>query len=808
MKTNFSLCAAGLLAVSAVWADTGDGYREAMSSNQTDGFYNPARWQGEVLSADYDYRIGYWWGMSPKPASGSTTADAPHSFPGNSLTIGNTGRTSGDLGRERGWAKFKLNTEYTEFPRDGLIVRWGVIGPAASKKTYHLLGRLTTTSSTRTHDYNVNHGAGIDAYYSDSELVVDAKMVSAADKILYLGTYDSTSKIRLNGDMSEYAGELFAVGRGSVITSFAEMPGTLFITNGYLRASTCTNVTTLGTLKVGGEIQLKLDVDPATGTNSQFRLTTGFEAVDGHKLHIRASHFYVQTNSVPWVTGSDDFYAPVLTAPVNSLDIDDFVFDGFDWTSGYKLSDPSKIDEAGIFYSGLHVGRLEIKPNSDNETETLYLVHEPIVYMIKSDSSTDQEQYVHDPEAAFDPTAWTDGQVVHAGVNYLVKWCTGALMPSGSSFTPTFATPWNERDYVFPGRSLTVRNLQVNSEGEVTIGRLRCIAEGEILFGREGQTLKGTLEFCDTNKGLVGTGAFVLGRHRHVVLASRLSGRSRVSVFCKASGNWGSAKEIDGELELVGDNSDFTGTFCITNRPQGASTSGNTRLYLNGSRNLGGPLAAFNYRALELSRGSAVYPKVSMELSDPTHGVFVLGSGEFNVPAGVTLTVPAPVTFDGSLAKTGDGILRLGAKSRFTDGGAETLPTAGNNVLLVNAGYVSAGDPEAFKGLSITVADTAGLAFSAQPTGALATDGVRLADTEFTGSGKIAIALDPATVGDDDVTVPLFTGTRAQVDAMVARCHFVKTAAGARPRLVYVGDANSTTVSGAYAKYGIVLIVR
>ncbi len=809
---------------------------ELKTNGTTDALYNGARW-GDGSNPDmgsYDYRAGGWYGMSfTLPSGQGTTSEAnPFVFAGNSLTIGRRS-ASGSYGK--GYAVAHVNqsgTQYFSFPGDGLILAWGYIDTFVAGQDARFLGKFTFSGS-RVNNYDSNYGTDLSFRENASKMRFLGSVHSAATA--YLNVLSQTSQRAANNllefacDMSDCNGTIRHRARTvDMRLSFTDaMPGTISVeTNATISsegsaklarlavASSCKATVSVasGTLPIGtvavndgGELLLYKNVDPLTGATSGIVQIDSLDLAGDAKVHIAVSHYFVQTNSAPWTTRGDEFRIPVMRAPAGVVTADDFVFDGFGWTTTYKLSNHAQVDEGGEFYRALHTGHVLIEADEGGATETVYIVQEPIAYQIKADPIADSASTAR--SSAEDETAWSGGLYPREGVHYLVAYRTARLMPTGATFNGVFSTPWDVDDYVFPGESLTTASgFLPQSAKSVTVKLLRNA--GKMYVSRNNMTLKGRYEsMASPYVGRIATNTVQLGRRAHFNMESEIFGSGHMDITAYAGGGWG--WEIDGEIELKGINTGFVGTMRIHSKPRSDYPSGNVRMILNDERNLGGALPSFNWRALELSMGAQIIPRRSMRLADATRGVYVNGEAEFTVSNGVTLAVEQPITFKGTLTKSGEGVLALGAAPRFGAGLENAVPEAGENVLAVTQGWVKATSPQALRNLRVSFARDTGLIYSAVQSGEMAVSGIDISATELSPETNIRVALDPDTFAGAPATVSLFSGSRAQVEAAVAKCRFVRPATGwGLSRLTYEGDAGSAVAKARFSQLGTVVIFK
>lgn len=741
-------------------------------------------------SSDKDYMVGGWMGLyacdGTADGGSKTSAANPLVFPGNSLTLGEARNAS----RTGSFSCYFTGTSYYKFERDGLVVNSGSIKLYNTYQYPHMLGKITVVGDKSHCVLDMGNKYYSKWYFEGDMHAAEGAGFSITGTRLPLDLY-------FNGDMSDYAGELEQTYSGlTTHIGFSTMPGTFTFDAGSVVAlDSETQISTIGTLAFAGDTTVTVKSSASNGTNAQLVVTTALTVADGVKVHVQASDYFLRNNvnGNYWQTSGEPWKSPFITAPKGQLDVTDFVFDGFTGQTGSK--------EGEIFYRGPYAAHFEIVPNADGLTETMFLVQDPMAIILGEDpkkGGRDDYSYV---SSLTNAERWSDLALPHVGVDYILNYQTAAHSKSGSSYTGLLQLPQNVDDYVFPGQSLTVCGfVYMGSKKSATFDDLRLIDGGRLVFERRDFDFYGNIRTVGTK-----THYLYCTEDVHANIHADISGEGEI--YLAGNANYGTFY-IGGECEFLGDNSGFAGTWLITVDPRSGYPVTNERVFLNSANDFGAPPAEFVYNSVTLTNKSSVTARKTLALAGTTRGILIAGEAEMGAPDGVTFTVNAPITFAGTLTKSGAGVLALGAKPRFTDGGVATAPTADQNVLLVKEGYVRADVPQALDNLAITVSDGAGLAFSAKPTGDVATTGLELANVSIAAEGKVAVALDPTTFDESEVTVPLFTGTRAQVNAMLAKCRFVRPAKGWGSELVFSGTDDRLTASAKYHPVGLAIILR
>ena len=89
-------------------------------------------------------------------------------------------------------------------------------------------------------------------------------------------------------------------------------------------------------------------------------------------------------------------------------------------------------------------------------------------------------------------------------------------------------------------------------------------------------------------------------------------------------------------------------------------------------------------------------------MNEVTRGWKVSGSASINIPSSLAVEMYNSITFDGTLTKEGAGTFCLGGTAHFGDGGDESMPESGKNVL-VTSSPVRLLSADALNGVKITL---------------------------------------------------------------------------------------------------------
>ena len=326
--------------------------------------------------------------------------------------------------------------------------------------------------------------------------------------------------------------------------------------------------------------------------------------------------------------------------------------------------------------------------------------------------------------------AWSDGQVAHAGADYVIN--NGAYYATASGWTG---------DMTFPGESLELAN-----GSRLIMRTVRTVFKNLILNGGTRLQSAGCYLFTTPH-----------------VIRGKMTVQGSTSV--DLTGNFGTnasgqqnrnAYQI--EAEIVGDGwLNFGGghphaNFSIVSA--NPAYKGRVSMGIGGSADLpisiefaeptsfGGPLDAFKKDAVWLrSSYNGLKPRNSMVFDAANRGIYFEESGAFiETPAGVEFTVNNTITQKKGLRKCGAGTLVLGAK---------IVPESADidrRTLKIEAGYVKGTKANAAEDLILDFAAGTGLAVDAVPVDeTVRTHGLCMLRTDcFQSPGTIPVRLDNA----------------------------------------------------------------
>ena len=304
---------------------------------------------------------------------------------------------------------------------------------------------------------------------------------------------------------------------------------------------------------------------------------------------------------------------------------------------------------------------------------------------------------------------------------------------------------------------------------------------------------------------------------RGYTIASEITGDGDLVFKSNGSSTW-----PNGYFAATGLNTNFAGTIRLTMTAGSTSNADLTpddiyaRLDVADGRNLGGPLAEANPKAIWIDNGCMLRTTgADISLAEPTRGVYVGSKARFNVQEGHALAISSPLAVNGTLVKDGDGELALGGPLCFGSDGTATTPTEGKNALTVKAGSVRALSADAFDGLAITFAEGAKLVVDVDASDSgLARYGIRnvKAATPFASTatdGMIDVELDFDGAQEKNLTVGICTVPTSVAPAVKSMLRLSKPAwRGYTAEVVSAADGENTVISASVEVKATVLIMR
>jgi len=267
--------------------------------------------------------------------------------------------------------------------------------------------------------------------------------------------------------------------------------------------------------------------------------------------------------------------------------------------------------------------------------------------------------------------------------------------------TPTLS----QSDYhVFPGKKLVYSGREIELNYSVTINDFTLMNGVDVRF-RYHNNAHFYGNICITNfQPTTGNAAtFSSSRGYGAYLDATLCGPGNVRIY----GSKYSYALSSATFWITADNSDFVGKMTVSNEQNSPVT--NTTLRITAANQLGGARTEFAYDALTFMNWSRFRADASLNLNEPTRGVYFLGGNYVNIPtAANTLTLSTQTTLAGTLVKEGPGTLALGGVLKFTSAQSD-VPTVGTNELQVAAGCIRPASKTGADGLAITFASGTGI---------------------------------------------------------------------------------------------------
>ena len=236
--------------------------------------------------------------------------------------------------------------------------------------------------------------------------------------------------------------------------------------------------------------------------------------------------------------------------------------------------------------------------------------------------------------------------------------------------------------------------------------------------------------------------------------------------------------------------------------------------------NLGKPFPAFTFDALKVENWQSLEPDAEdVVLDDPTRGVWLEGNAQLISAAGRSLTLASPVTWAGTVRKSGPGALVLASplKPRYVGADQVAEPVAGTNVLKVVEGGLKVSTTNAVDGLALVFGAGGKLLLDLEPADASLKDwGVY--DVKWAAPFSLADGAEgiPVAFADADETPPATVFTRAVATVPSDQANAVKGMLRMpRPWKSYdstlsVRDNgnNTSTILATYRPSGMTVIFR
>ena len=682
----------------------------------------------EAPNSSNDYVVD--GGFTMRFPNGSYPSSGGWVWPGKSLRIGTVGGSQGTLVIIR-----TANSLHT-FNNGGLILAKGRVQPWVGDYTQTFTGTITVTApESAPFDVMLNDTVN----HTNQTFAIGGTLKGAAGTALRV--YSNTAypaKFNLTTTPTAFAGTV-VVGNGDASKQVTcstdynkEMPGGFLITTG----STLTALQNdkhwyIGFLELQSGASF---LPPNSGTKWKIGdLTLNGGSTLLTKLANETTSTITLTNSLATsypvnlttptartstANTSASTVWSVLTLPTDKGDLGDSVDD-------FVLA-----TQPSLFPDSLPAVYLRISTNEAQTVASLDLVQRQIVRLTENNSLSRWATTGFDT-AVTNAAVWSDGVVPHADADYVVDTKDWALS------LPPQDLLGQDKTYEFPGASLTLGAGNVNLYSAATTTRIPVLRMANdarywpaCFQGAGVITVKGdAIHLLATGSG---QSYFRIYGGRPYRIEAPLTGAGRLPGFNNSS----SSSKPAATILFAADNSAFKGRIKLSGSQGNFTSDYANTILVEDAVQLGGPLDAFAYDALQLNIGSTLAVTNDVDFSTANRGLYVEGSGVVDVADGATLTLGNSVSYGNAatLAKTGAGTLALGASP--LNRGAES------GVLAIEEGCVKVLSTNALNGVSTAFANGAYLLVDPAATGDVATFGaVDLSATPFGGTLPVAFAL-------------------------------------------------------------------
>ena len=649
------------------------------------------------------------------------------SFNGNTISFGEVGGTAGDLVIQRADAQVGHNINFANggaYLNNGHFRPWESnrapnIGATAQSRT---TGPLIVCSPERNPFQICAAEVTSSSKNTNNTVTISAPIKGAAGTALKLCAGGNASMpaaadtFTITGSMAEFYGKLIVSGglAGGAYESVpvdAVLQGTMFgsvVVQSGARARARYRTTTFTTAKLELQAGSTLLVNNETSSSGcgKIAVTESLSVAPGTAVQLM-THPYVG-NSFGAGNGVFDFVVLTFPASKGTIPLENFVCPDVDGIPPCSLV-TNLVD--GVWQLVIHKEPHDVLAANDSNGTTI-------------------SQAL--PSALTNATSWLSGETPQQGKMYVAAAGTGGF---DSSTYPCIRTPYQSDPFVFAGDALvlgpggtiypcskdvTFPLLNLSPNTTYIIGLASCPSHlrGKIYLRTADDTYP--QKFQAYMKGLNAVDAEV-------------SGAGTIHVY----GRNGSGNPY-GDIEFTALNTNFTGRIKVyanvNNVAAGPDNYKHERIFVTDARNLGGPLAEFRADALELADYSVLEARNDVDLNVANRGVKITGNAGMSAPEDVTLAISNDITYNGTLRKTGAGVLALNGAARVAGGASAALSIA--------EGYVRVGSTNALNGVSTTFADGAYLLVDPEASGDVATFGaVDLSATPFGGTLPVAFAL-------------------------------------------------------------------
>lgn len=680
-------------------------------------------------------------------------------FQGGSLSIGGKKKTGSavfyhDKGSMIGFP------DYGQVDNGGLVLCNGVlaINFGDSSKSGKIGGRVAVTASA-------SSPFRITAFTPDSDLDIAADFVSGADNALILGWSHNGGKVsnlavpacsrnftvRLTGDCSNFLGTMTMT--GSVDRVEMSDVGSAALFGSQLVLS---NTTFSGSVTLNGGCILAANspTDVCSVATLNLRPNSVLLIPGATKVAEETGFVVACTNALIHVTNTLNVEGPVCIALPGYGAVPDGMTNKF-----AVLTAPTGTNLDPLDFTVVAPGfdpvpyRLAVEVTQD--AEILFCEVEPYVLLAGSDSSSILRSVTNPgselPSSLNNADAWSDGELPHAGVNYVVR-----KKPSGEArYLRTPGSGYKSAlEYKFYGRRLIIDSgCRLISHCGIfqSLDQPVRFMDGSSLAYVHSQSTKflGGLE--------VGEGSFSIRPY--------VGGGTEVDKLygcgtIVAGGLTIDNGSVSGSYRFE-NTADFTGKIDLQTSMKSAVnfSSGIYQKHFVSGNAFGGERSVFTPDAIRLSDHAVL----SVDASAPTQTLANTSNGGVKVDdtGHVVLENPLdrlridwPVTYNGTLYKNGPGTLALGGTALFGDDSAENPVLGGISELALHEGTLEIASSDAVDGCNLSVSNGVSLVVKYEKDDERTrTYGLRNAKTPNpfvlcdVASGKLPISVDFADWG-------------------------------------------------------------
>lgn len=762
---------------------------------------DPSKWAtaGGGTAAAFDNQSDYVIrnGLTANSQSAGVTT-----FSGGRLIIGEVGGTKGTFNQDSRGA--------VSFNNQGVVFAFGdYLYRGAAPSVMAVAGNMTVTAPAST-PFHLHTST-----FASQTMQFTGSLSGAAGTGLKIGGPSGATSnlvIKLDGDCSGFAGNLSVLGVTDataycpIVVEMNSPKATHFGT-----VTIGTNVTlTAGkaAVEVGAD-EFVLDggarlVISATATKGVPRSNAGLRAYSSVTVNGKVTVAFDDTGVL------DDGLTNrivVLTFPLDcTVDETNFQVEYTGRYDDYVLAPTVEVDEvAGVKRLVTGVGAIVHLVAGD--------------YQDKARSATRTSCFVT-------ASSWSDGQLPHAGVHYLVEndatyvksgraaeWVTGKTMTYLRTPDEKMAT----RE--FPGESLTLGDgCRLITFCQVFCAPKLCLKGGSQLWVGDQQSTVFSNSCIVAEGGVVELGA-LNGGHLDFDATSTLAGDGVLTL-----GSVTMTSNPVGDYRFASDNSSFVGRIHATQvgtAPEWGKKIQILTVYAESE--LGGDLEDLDEKGLIVDLMSNVRFKESMTLrGESNRGIYIGDSAVFDIDTGKDVVVNRQLTMHGLLYKQGLGSLSLGGNVRFDSAnGICDEPQANSNLLTVASGSVKVRSAGAIDGLNVSFGKNATLELVTDAENAdLVKYGIRNVKTDapfVLPDGKTTLPLTVDWTGaalspDKEYTQGILTVANvpavvSQVRAMLPK--LAKPITGCRMMTLEIeNDDGSLTFAVNFKKTGFAILIR